>query len=136
MASKRTVDASQVVITNGGKQAVYLACQALLDPGDEVLLPAPYWVTYPEAVGLAGGSTVPVLTDESTNFTVTVEQLDAAVTERTKMLIFVSPSNPTGAVYTAAQMKAVAAWESIVFCFQLSLLCTLPAERFMAPLKA
>ena len=104
------VDASQVVITNGGKQAVYLACQALLDPGDEVLLPAPYWVTYPEAVGLAGGTTVPVLTDESTNFTVTVEQLDAAVTERTKMLIFVSPSNPTGAVYTAAQMKAVAAW--------------------------
>ncbi|MGI9529586.1 MAG: pyridoxal phosphate-dependent aminotransferase, partial [Acidimicrobiia bacterium] len=104
------VDASQVVITNGGKQAVYLACQVLLDPGDEVLLPAPYWVTYPEAVGLAGGVTVPVLTDESTNFTVTVEQLDAAVTERTKMLIFVSPSNPTGAVYTAAQMEAVASW--------------------------
>lgn len=108
--SRYDVNASQVVITNGGKQAVYLACQTLLDPGDEVLLPAPYWVTYPEAVGLAGATTVPVPTDESTNFTVTVEQLDAAVTDRTKMLIFVSPSNPTGAVYTPAQMEAVASW--------------------------
>ena len=108
--SRYDIEASQVVITNGGKQAVYLACQTLLDPGDEVLLPAPYWVTYPEAVGLAGATTVPIPTDESTNFTVTVEQLDAAVTSRTKMLIFVSPSNPTGAVYEPAQMEAVASW--------------------------
>lgn len=101
---------SQVVVTNGGKQAVYLACQVLLDPGDEVLLPAPYWVTYPEAVALAGGTAIPVATDESTNFTVTVDQLEASVTDRTKMLIFVSPSNPTGSVYTPDQMMAVAAW--------------------------
>ena len=104
------VDASQVVVTNGGKQAVYLACQTLIDPGDEVLLPAPYWVTYPEAVALAGGTTVPIATDESTNFTVTVDQLDAATTDRTKMLIFVSPSNPTGSVYAREQMEAVGEW--------------------------
>jgi aspartate/methionine/tyrosine aminotransferase len=108
--SRYEVDPSQVIITNGGKQAVYLTCQVLLDPGDEVLLPAPYWVTYPEAVALAGATAVPIPTDESTNFTVTVEQLEAAVTDRTKMLIFASPSNPTGAVYTAAQMEAVAGW--------------------------
>lgn len=108
--SSYDVRPDQVVITNGGKQAVYLACQVLLDPGDEVLLPAPYWVTYPEAVALAGGVTVPIMTDESTNFTVTVEQLDAAVTDRTKMLIFVSPSNPTGAVYTKEQIADVAGW--------------------------
>lgn len=104
------VESSQVVVTNGGKQAVYLACQALLDPGDEVIIPAPYWVTYPEAVGLADGIAVPVDTDESTNFTVTVDQLEAARTDRTKMLIFVSPSNPTGAVYTRDEMRAVAEW--------------------------
>ena len=108
--SRYVVDPSQVVITNGGKQAVYLTCQVLLDPGDEVLLPAPYWVTYPEAVALAGGTAVPIPTDESTNFTVTVDQLEAATTDRTKMLIFVSPSNPTGAVSTAAQTEAIAAW--------------------------
>lgn len=105
-----SVDPSQIVVTNGGKQAVYLTCQALLDPGDEVLLPAPYWVTYPEAVALAGATAVPVPTDESTNFTVTVEQLEAATTERTKMLIFVSPSNPTGAVYTPEQVETVGRW--------------------------
>lgn len=104
------VEPSQVVVTNGGKQAVYLACQALIDPGDEVLLPAPYWVTYPEAVALAGGTTVTIPTDESTGFMVTPDQLEAAVTDRTKMLIFVSPSNPTGAVYTREQMIAVARW--------------------------
>ena len=108
--SRYIVDPSQVVITNGGKQAVYLTCQVLLDPGDEVLLPAPYWVTYPEAVALAGATAVPIPTDESTNFTVTVDQLEAATTDRTKMLIFVSPSNPTGAVSTAAQTEAIAAW--------------------------
>lgn len=104
------VDASQIVVTNGGKQAVYLACQTLLDHGDEVLIPSPFWVTYPEAVALAGGVPVAVPTDESTNFEVTIEQLDAATTDRTKMLIFVSPSNPTGAVYEPAMVKAVGEW--------------------------
>jgi len=104
------VSASQVIITNGGKQAVYMTCQVLLDPGDEVLLPAPYWVTYPEAVALAGGVPVIVPTDEETNFTVTVEQLEAALTPRTKMLIFVSPSNPTGSVYTPQQVAAIGKW--------------------------
>jgi aspartate/methionine/tyrosine aminotransferase len=104
------VDASQVVITNGGKHAVYATCQALLDPGDEVLLPAPYWVTYPEAIGLAGGIPVTLPTDVSSGFRVTVDQLDAAVTPRTKMLVFVSPSNPTGAVYSRSEVAAIGAW--------------------------
>lgn len=104
------VDSSQIVITNGGKHAVYLACQVLIDPGDEVLLPAPYWVTYPEAVTLAGGVPTIIPTDESTNFTVTVDQLDSATTDRTKMLIFVSPSNPTGAVYTQNQISEIGRW--------------------------
>ncbi len=104
------VDQSQVVVTNGGKQAVYQTCQVLLDPGDEVLLPSPYWVTYPEAIALAGGVPVIVPTGESPNFTVTPDQLEAAVTERTKMLIFVSPSNPTGAVYTEEQIRVVGEW--------------------------
>lgn len=104
------VEPSQVVVTNGGKQAVYQTCQVLLDPGDEVLLPAPYWVTYPEAISLAGGIPVLLPTDESTNFTVSVDQLDAAATDKTKMLIFVSPSNPTGAVYTAAQIREIGSW--------------------------
>ena len=104
------VDPSQVMITNGGKQAVYLAFQALLDPGDEVLLPAPYWVTYPEAIGLADGVTVPVPTDDTTGFQVTVEQLEAATTDRTKALIFVSPSNPTGAVYGRERMAEIGRW--------------------------
>ncbi len=104
------VDASQVVITNGGKQAVYLTCQTLLDDGDEVLIPAPFWVTYPEAVSLAGGVPVPIPTDESTDFAVTIDQLEAAITDRTKMLIFVSPSNPTGSVYPPDQVRAVGEW--------------------------
>ncbi len=89
---------SQVLITNGGKQAVYNAFATLLDPGDEVLLVAPYWTTYPEAIRLAGGVPVPVLTDESAGYLASVEQLAAARTERTKALLFVSPSNPSGAV--------------------------------------
>jgi len=104
------VDPSQVVVTNGGKHAVYQTCQVLLDPGDEVLLPAPYWVTYPSAIELAGAKTVPIATDESTNFTVSPDDLEAAYTERTKMLIFVSPSNPTGAVYTEDQVRAIGEW--------------------------
>jgi len=104
------IEPSQVVVTNGGKQAVYETCQVLLDPGDEVLLPAPYWVTYPEAVALAGAIPVTVPTEEASNFTVSLESLDAAVTDKTKMLIFVSPSNPTGAVYTEDQIRAVGEW--------------------------
>jgi aspartate/methionine/tyrosine aminotransferase len=104
------VDPGQVLITNGAKGAVFTACQALLDPGDEVLLPAPYWVTYPEAVALAGGITRPVPTTVGAGFRATVEQLEAARTGRTKMLIFVSPSNPTGAVYLPDEVAAIGRW--------------------------
>jgi len=105
-----SVSAAQVVITNGGKQAVYEAFAALLDPGDEVIVPAPYWVTYPEAIALAGGVAVPVATTVAEGFRVTVEQLEAARTERTKVLLFVSPSNPTGAVYDRAAVEAIGRW--------------------------
>ena len=94
------IEASQVLVTNGGKQAVYEAFATLLDPGDEVIVPAPYWTTYPESIHLAGGVTVPVLTGAAAGYKVTIEQLDAARTARTKVLLVVSPSNPTGAVYT------------------------------------
>jgi aspartate aminotransferase len=104
------VKSGQVVITNGGKQAVYLTCQALLDAGDEVLLPSPYWVTYPEAVKLADAVTVPVDSTDSTGYKVTVDQLEAARTAKTKMLIFCSPSNPTGAVYTRDEIEAIGRW--------------------------
>jgi aspartate aminotransferase len=98
----------QVVVTNGGKQAVYSAVMALVDPGDEVLIPAPYWVSYPEIVGLAGGVPVPVPTGLAQGFKVTPAQLEAAIGPRTKALIHVSPSNPTGAVYTEAETRALA----------------------------
>ncbi len=104
------VAANQVVITNGAKQAVYNSFAALLDPGDEVLMPAPYWVTYPESIRLAGGVPVVVPTDEATGFRATVDALEAACTERTKVLLFVSPSNPTGAVYTPEQVAEVGRW--------------------------
>jgi aspartate aminotransferase len=104
------VAASQVLVTNGGKQAVYNTCAALLDPGDEVLLIAPYWTTYPEAITLAGGVPVVVLTDETTGYRASVDQLEAACTARTKALIFVSPSNPTGAVYPPDQVTAIGRW--------------------------
>jgi aspartate aminotransferase len=104
------VKASQVLVTNGGKQAVYQAFATLLDPGDEVLLPAPFWTTYPEAIALAGGVSVQVDTDESTGFQVTVEQLEAARTPRTKVLLFCSPSNPTGSVYPPDQVAAIGRW--------------------------
>jgi aspartate/methionine/tyrosine aminotransferase len=104
------VPASRVLVTNGGKQAVYQAFASLLDPGDEVLLPAPYWTTYPEAIGLAGGLPVPVPTDESTGYLATVAALEAARTPRTKVLLFCSPSNPTGAVYPPAQVAAIGRW--------------------------
>jgi aspartate aminotransferase len=104
------VKASQVLITNGAKQAIYNACAAILDPGDEVILPGPYWVTYPESIRLAGGVDVVVETDESSGFRATVDQLEAARTPRTKALMFVSPSNPTGAVYPRAEVEAVGQW--------------------------
>ncbi|MCG5217118.1 pyridoxal phosphate-dependent aminotransferase [Streptosporangium sp. KLBMP 9127] len=104
------VDASQVLVTNGGKQAVYQTFATLLDPGDEVLVIAPYWTTYPEAIKLAGGVQVDVVTDETTGYLADVEQLEAARTERTKVLLFVSPSNPTGAVYSADQVVAIGRW--------------------------
>ena len=104
------VSPSQVVITNGGKHAVFNAFGALLDPGDEVLLPAPYWTTYPEAIGLAGGVPVVVPADATRDFRVTVHQLEAACTDRTKVLLFVSPSNPTGAVYPKEQVAEIGRW--------------------------
>jgi aspartate aminotransferase len=104
------VEASRVLVTNGGKQAVYQAFATLLDPGDEVLVIAPYWTTYPEAIKLAGGVQVDVVTDETTGYLASVEQLEAARTGRTKVLLFVSPSNPTGAVYSREQVEAIGRW--------------------------
>ena len=101
---------SQVLVSNGGKQAVFNAVSAVVDPGDEVLLPAPYWLTYPEPVALSGGVTVPVPAGASQCYRVTVEQLEAARTPRTKALIFTSPSNPTGAVYPEAEIAAIGRW--------------------------
>ncbi|MFC1417206.1 pyridoxal phosphate-dependent aminotransferase [Streptacidiphilus cavernicola] len=104
------VEASQVLVTNGGKQAIYEAFAAILDPGDEVIVPAPYWTTYPESIQLSGGVPVVVVADETTGYKVSVEQLEAARTENTKVLLFVSPSNPTGAVYSRAEVEAVGRW--------------------------
>jgi aspartate/methionine/tyrosine aminotransferase len=103
-------EASQVLVTNGGKQAVYEAFATLLDPGDEVLVVAPYWTTYPEAIKLAGGVQVDVVTDESTGYLASVDRLEAARTERTKVLLFVSPSNPTGAVHSREETVAIGRW--------------------------
>ena len=105
-----TVQASQVLVTNGGKQAVYESFATLLDPGDEVLLPAPYWTTYPEVITLAGGVVVPVPTDETTGYLTSVADLEAHCTDRTKMLVFVSPSNPTGAVYPPGLVAEIGQW--------------------------
>ena len=104
------ISPSQVVVTNGGKQAVYQAFATLLDPGDEVLVPTPYWTTYPESIRLAGGVQVDVFAGSDQNYLVTVEQLEAARTPRTKVLLFVSPSNPTGSVYSPEQTKAIGDW--------------------------
>ncbi len=104
------IDPSQVVVTNGGKHAVYSAFTVLVDEGDEVLLPAPFWTTYPEPIALAGGVPVVLPTDESTGFRVTVDQLEAARTPRTKALVFVSPSNPTGSVYPREEIEAIGRW--------------------------
>ena len=104
------VAASQVLVTNGGKQAVYQAFAAIVDPGDEVLLPAPYWTTYPEAIRLAGGVPVEVFAGADQGYLVTVDQLEAARTDRTKVLLFCSPSNPTGAVYSPEETAAIGRW--------------------------
>jgi aspartate aminotransferase len=104
------VSPSQVIVTNGGKQSVYQAFQAVVNPGDEVLLPAPYWTTYPEAIRLADGIPVEVFAGADQDYKVTVEQLEAARTDRTTVLVFVSPSNPTGSVYSPEETKAIAAW--------------------------
>jgi aspartate aminotransferase len=104
------VTAEMVVVTNGGKHALYNVFMALIGPGDEVLMPAPYWVSYPEQIGLAGGTCVPVLADAASGFRVSVDQLEAARTPRTKALVFVSPSNPTGAVYPSDEVAAIGHW--------------------------
>ena len=101
---------SQVLVTNGGKQAVYQAFATIIDPGDEVLLPAPYWTTYPEAIALAGGKSIEVIADETTNYLVSVDQLEGARTPRTKALLFCSPSNPTGSVYSKEQVIEIGRW--------------------------
>jgi aspartate aminotransferase len=104
------ISAAQVVVTNGGKQAVYQAFAVLLDPGDEVILPTPYWTTYPEAIALAGGKTIEVFAGSNQNYMVTVEQLEAARTPKTKAMLLCSPSNPTGSVYSKEQIKAIGEW--------------------------
>ncbi len=104
------VKPSHVLITNGGKQALYNAFAALLDPGDEVLLPAPYWTTYPESIALAGGTTVVVPTSPESGYRATIDELEAARTPHTKALVFVSPSNPTGAVYSPEDVAAIGRW--------------------------
>ncbi|MGH9206006.1 MAG: pyridoxal phosphate-dependent aminotransferase, partial [Acidimicrobiales bacterium] len=105
-----SVSASQVLVTNGGKQAVYNTMVTLLDPGDEVIVPAPYWTTYPEAIALAGGVPVVVPTDESTGFRASVDALEAVLSPATRALLFVSPSNPTGAVYARDEIEAIGRW--------------------------
>jgi aspartate/methionine/tyrosine aminotransferase len=108
--SNYVITADQVLVTNGGKQSVYQSFASIIDPGDEVILPAPYWTTYPECIKLAGGICVEVFADESQNYLVSVEQLEAARTPKTKALLFCSPSNPTGSVYSAEQVKAIGQW--------------------------
>jgi len=104
------IDPHQVVVCNGGKHALFNAFLTLIDPGDEVLLPAPYWVSYPEMARLAGGRVVELPTTEATGFRVTIDQLEEARSERTKILVFVSPSNPTGAVYPPEEVEDVGRW--------------------------
>ena len=108
--SHYSITADQVLVTNGGKQSVYQSFAAIVDPGDEVLLPAPYWTSYPECIKLAGGVPVEVFADETQNYLVTVDQLEKARTEKTKVLLFCSPSNPTGSVYSQEQVKAIGEW--------------------------
>ncbi len=104
------IPSSQFLVTNGGKQAVFNTMMTLLDPGDEVLLPAPYWTTYPESIRMFGGVPVEIFAGADQGFRVTVEQLEAARNTRTKVLVFVSPSNPTGAVYPREEIEAIGRW--------------------------
>lgn len=104
------VDPENIIVTNGGKQAVYQAFVSLLDDGDEVILPAPYWTTYPEAIELSGGVPIEVLAGSDQGYKVTIEQLNDALTDRTKVLLLCSPSNPTGSVYSADELAAIGAW--------------------------
>lgn len=108
--SNYEITADQVLVTNGGKQAVYQSFASILDPGDEVILPSPYWTTYPECIKLAGGVSVEVFADETQNYLVSVEQLEKVRTQKTKVLLFCSPSNPTGSVYSPKQVKAIGEW--------------------------
>jgi aspartate/methionine/tyrosine aminotransferase len=108
--SNYVITTDQVLVTNGGKQSVYQSFASIIDPGDEVILPSPFWTTYPECIKLAGGICVEVFADESQNYLVTVDQLEAARTPKTKALLFCSPSNPTGSVYSADQVKAIGEW--------------------------
>ena len=108
--SKYKITSDQVLVTNGGKQAVYQAFATIIDNGDEVLLPSPYWTTYPESIKLAGGVVVEVFADEAQNYLVSVEALEAARTPKTKAILFCSPSNPTGSVYSPEQVKAIGEW--------------------------
>jgi aspartate/methionine/tyrosine aminotransferase len=108
--SNYEITADQVLVTNGGKQSVYQAFATIIDPGDEVILPSPFWTTYPECIKLAGGKAVEVFADESQNYLISVEQLEAARTPKTKALLFCSPSNPTGSVYSPEQVKAIGEW--------------------------
>ncbi len=108
--SNYEITADQVLVTNGGKQSVYQSFASVLDPGDEVLLPSPFWTTYPECIKLAGGKAVEVFADESQNYLVSVAQLEKALTPKTKVLLFCSPSNPTGSVYSTAQVKEIGEW--------------------------
>ena len=103
-------EAANVIVTNGGKQAVANAFAVLCDPGDEVIVPTPFWTTYPEAIGLTGASTVPVITTVENGWKATVDQLEAARTDKTKVLLFVSPSNPTGAMYSRDEIEAIGRW--------------------------
>ena len=108
--SNYVIAADQVLVTNGGKQSVYQSFASIIDPGDEVILPSPFWTTYPECIKLAGGTAVEVFADESQNYLVTVGQLEAARTPKTKALLFCSPSNPTGSVYSEEEVKAIGQW--------------------------
>ena len=108
--SNYEITADQVLVTNGGKQSVYQSFASVLDPGDEVLLPSPFWTTYPECIKLSGGKAVEVFADESQNYLVSVAQLEKALTPKTKVLLFCSPSNPTGSVYSTEQVKEIGEW--------------------------
>ncbi|MFM8191539.1 MAG: pyridoxal phosphate-dependent aminotransferase [Candidatus Nanopelagicus sp.] len=108
--SNYEITADQVLVTNGGKQSVYQSFAAVLDPGDEVLLPSPFWTTYPECIKLAGGIPIEVFADESQNYLVSVAQLEKALTPKTKVLLFCSPSNPTGSVYSPEQVRQIGQW--------------------------